>query len=149
MKSVWSLWKSFIKVSGVASIETLVTQVFWIAYPSERLLSPVYQSRFYDFWIEAGWIHLISWIQLILKNYLWIVLLTFHGELWHLFTENNLLFIDKDYPRMPNFTFHAQDNIIHLSIDINAHFSCKVTLSMDNVTLCTLYSSNQMNSTRI
>ena len=42
-----------------------------------------------------------------------------------------------------------------LSIDTNSHFSCKgilslsnVTLSTDNVTLCTLYSSNQMNSTR-
>ena len=27
-------------------------------------------SRFYDFWIEFRWIHLISWIQLIFESYL-------------------------------------------------------------------------------
>ena len=26
-------------------------------------------SIFYDFWIESRWIHLNSWIQLILKSY--------------------------------------------------------------------------------
>ena len=57
---VWVTMEIFHQGLRVTSIEALVTQVFWIAYPSERLLSPVYQSRFYDFWIEAGWIHLIS-----------------------------------------------------------------------------------------
>ena len=42
---------------------------------------------FYDFWIEFSWVHLISWSQLILKNYLCIVLLTVHGKMWHLFAE--------------------------------------------------------------
>ena len=34
---------------------------------------------------------------------------------------------------------------IHMStlfMDTNSHSSCKVTFSMDNVALCTLYSSN-------
>ena len=29
-----------------------------------------------------------------------------------------------------------------LSMDTDSHFSCKVTLSMDNATLCTVYSAN-------
>ena len=62
---------------------------------------------FYDFWIASKWIHLISWIQLILKNYLCVVLLMFYAKLWHLFTENNLLCIGKHYSRTLNFTFHT------------------------------------------
>ena len=93
---------------------------------------------FFDFWLELGWINLISWIQQILKNYLCIVFLPFHGKLWCLFTENNFLCIG--YPCIPNFIFFKHRST--LSMDTNSYLSCKVTLSTDNVTLCTLYSSN-------
>ena len=60
-------------------------------------------SRLFDY--NARWIHLISWIQLILKNYLCKVLLTFHGKLWRLFTENNFLYIIHGYLIL---SFHAK-----------------------------------------
>ena len=116
-----------------------------------RFLGVFFYSRFYDFWLESSWIH--RWIQTILKNYLWAVLLTFHGKLWHLFTENILLFVDKHYPWIPNSHFSYKLRLsmesvtlfmhrLVLSMDTHSSFSCKVTLSMDNVTLCTSYSSN-------
>ena len=59
----------------------------------------IFHSSFYYFWIASRWIHLISLIQLILKNYhLCVVLLTLHGKLWCLFTKNNLLCFGKHYP---------------------------------------------------
>ena len=112
-----------------------------------------WQSCFFDFWLESNLIHLIRWIQLILEKILCAVLLTFHGKLWHLFTENISLFGGKHYPWIPNSHFSwkvrfSMNNVIlsmHrsvLSMNTNSHFSYKVTLSTYNITLFTVYSSN-------
>ena len=81
---------------------------------------------------ESRRIHLSSWIQLILKNSLCIVLLTFHGKLWCLFTENNLLCIGKHYTWIPYSLFMHRST---LSMYTYSHFSCKATISTDNLTL--------------
>ena len=66
----------------VQHLLTLVVEPLWSTY-----LHIYTHSSFYDFWIESRRNNLISWIQVILKNYLCVVLLTFHRKLWHLFTE--------------------------------------------------------------
>ena len=90
------------------------------------------QSRFYDFWSESSWIHLISWIQLILK--------ISYVQCYELCMES----CDTYSQKMFHFVWV---NIIHgylialfmhrlkLSMDTNSHFSHKVTLPMDNITL--------------
>ena len=119
LNSCANFFQTLLPFDGCWSVTLEVSSVF-------RLTLLCIYSNFYDFWIKYRWIRLISWIELVLKNYLCIVLSAFHGKLRCLFTENNLFGIYK-------WT---------LSIDTNCHFPWKVTLSTDDVTLCTLYASN-------
>ena len=98
-----------------------------------------------------------------MNNCLCIVSVTFHGKLGCLFTENNLLCTINIihgylFSRFMHRSTLSMDTISHFSCkvtlsadnvtffmhrstlftDTNSHFSCKVILSMDDVTLCAL-----------
>ena len=77
---IWSMSGQYASYWNAFLFYPLLNHHHWMRY-----------SSFYDFWIVTKWIHLISWIQVILRNHLYLVLLRFHGKLWYLFTENNLL----------------------------------------------------------
>ena len=76
--------------------------------------------------------YLIIWIQLILKNYLYVLLITFHGKLWCLFTENNLLCVGT-VTIVQGYLISLLMHRSTLSMDSNSHFPNKVIRLLDNV----------------
>ena len=70
-----------------------------------------------------------------------------HGHLISLFMHRSTLSMDT-YSHFSHKVTLAVDNVTlsmqrsELSMDTDCNFLCKVTLSTDNVTLCTVYSSN-------